>query len=153
MWQSTSYKLRVSWWLLICPLSLLILCECGLQGLIIRFSRATTTSICIISGCDNLPPSKVGTIFWLSVWASSGEKIRSTVLTHIHQISSGSWFPGSCHSILLRSDSYDYSHLGMWRSTSCKVLTIRWLSARSLYFLGFPIEKVDDMQSWCYIDC
>ena len=66
---------------------------------IIRFSRMTTTVICIILGCDSLPPSKVGTIFWLSVWASSCEKIRSTVLTHIHQISSGSWFPGSCHSI------------------------------------------------------
>jgi hypothetical protein len=55
------------------------------------------------------------------------EKITFTLLTHIHQMSSGSWFPGSCHSIL-RSDGYDYSHFGMWQySTSYKLRVIWWL--------------------------
>lgn len=103
------------------------LMKVGPPGLNTRFPAATV-AIIHISGCDSLTYLlKVRVIWWLLIFLFD------------YQFLSECWSSGSYH-LIIRSDSYDYSHLGMWHFLQSG-------NNRSSISLGPPLSRLDSIHT------
>ena len=103
------------------------LMKVGPPGLNTRFPAATV-AIIHISGCDSLTYLlKVRVIWWLLIFLFD------------YQFLSECWSSGSYH-LIIRSDSYDYSHLGMWQFLQSG-------NNRSSISLGPPLSRLDSIHT------